>query len=37
MDERDFKAMNKELNQPHCVGAVSTSTVNLKRIFNLNK
>lgn len=22
MDERDYKAMNKELNQPSCLGAV---------------
>lgn len=25
MDERDYKAMNKELNQPFCLGAVSGS------------
>ena len=23
MDERDYKAMNEELNQPSCLGAVS--------------
>ena len=26
-DERDHKAMNEELNQPSCLGAVSTSTL----------
>ena len=25
MDERDYKAMNKELNKPSCLGAVSGS------------
>jgi hypothetical protein len=25
MDERDHKAMNEELNQPSCLGAVSSS------------
>jgi hypothetical protein len=25
MDERDYKAMNEELNQPSCLGAVSGS------------
>jgi hypothetical protein len=25
MDERDYKAMNEELNQPYCLGAVSGS------------
>jgi hypothetical protein len=25
MDERDYKAMNEELNQPSCLGAVSSS------------
>jgi len=25
MDERDYKAMNEELNQPSCLGAVSHS------------
>jgi hypothetical protein len=25
MDERDYKAMNEELNQPSCLGAVSCS------------
>jgi len=27
MDERDHKAMNEELNQPSCLGAVSGSYV----------
>ena len=27
MDERDYKAMNEELNQPSCLGAVSGSYV----------
>ena len=28
MDERDYKAMNKELNQPSCLGAVMRSILN---------
>ena len=27
MDERDYKAMNEELSQPSCLGAVSGSYV----------
>jgi hypothetical protein len=27
MDERDYKAMNEELNQPSCLGAVNGSYV----------
>ena len=27
MDERDHKAMNEELNQPSCLGAVSGSQI----------
>lgn len=36
MDERDHKAMNEELNQPSCLGAVmaSTPTVYLMDIDN---
>ena len=30
MDERDYKAMNEELNQPSCLGAVSSRFVNVK-------
>jgi hypothetical protein len=29
MDERDYKAMNEELNQPSCLGAVSSSALKL--------
>ena len=27
MDERDYKAMNEELNQPSCLGGVSGSAI----------
>ena len=27
MDERDYKAMNEELNQPSCLAAVSGSSI----------
>ena len=37
MDERDYKAMNEELNQPSCLGAVSSrlNVLQAVRVLNL--
>ena len=36
MDERDHKAMNEELNQPSCLGAVSGSTFSIDELHALH-
>jgi hypothetical protein len=36
MDERDYKAMNEELNQPSCLGAMRSSSEIQSRIDEIN-